>query len=250
MRHTAGTGFDRGAHGLEAAVNGVVAHRAVDEAGEEIVLSPHHALGHAGGAAGVEHVEVVAAAAPGRAHPADGRLGRVVVGSGPLGARAGAVVDPQPALDPGHAVEDALDPFGEGAVEDHGHRVGVVPQVAQLVVAVAVVGVDRDQADFHRGEGALQVLGAVVEVEGHLVLLGHAEVEQELGHAVGPVVELLPADGAAALGHRGQRGLYVCHRLPDVCVIPIRHHHAPIRHRHSDRHSHRRCFTPTDALLL
>ena len=31
---------------------------------EEVVLAPHHALGHAGGAAGVEHVEVVAASAP------------------------------------------------------------------------------------------------------------------------------------------------------------------------------------------
>ena len=37
---------------------------AVDEAGEEVVLAPHDALGHAGGAAGVDHEEVVAAAAP------------------------------------------------------------------------------------------------------------------------------------------------------------------------------------------
>jgi hypothetical protein len=44
-------------------------------------------------------------------------------------------------------------------VEDDGDGVGVRPQVAQLVVAVAVVGVDRDQADLDGGEGGLEVLG-------------------------------------------------------------------------------------------
>ena len=92
----------------------------------------------------------------------------------------------------GHPLEDPLDPVGEHAVEHDRHGVGVLPQVAQLVVAVAVVGVDGDEADLHGGEGGLEVLGRVVEVDGHLVLVGGAEVEQELRDAVGPAVELAP----------------------------------------------------------
>ena len=212
------------AHGLEAAVDVVVAHAAVDQAGEEVVLAPHDALGHAGRAAGVEHVEVVAAAAPRRAHPADGGLGRVLVGRGPVGARARAVVDPEPALHAGHAIEDALDPLGERAVEDDGHGVGVVPQVAQLVVAVAVVGVDGDQADLDGGEGGLQVLGRVVEVDRHLVLLrrrrgraGTARCRRRRGRTRSH------AHVAAALGDGDGVGLHVRHRLPDVCVVPVGH---------------------------
>ena len=130
----------------------------------------------------------------------------------------------------GHPVEDALDAIGERPVEDHGDGVGVLPQVAQLVVAVAVVGVDRDQADLDRGEGGLQILGRVVEVDRHLVLLHGAEVEQELRDAVGAAVELAPGDVAVALGHGDRVGLHVRHRLPDVCVIPVaQFDHSPWR---------------------
>ena len=209
------------AHGLDAALDRVVPHRAVDQPREEIVLPPHHTLGHAGGAARVEHVEVVAAAPPRRAHALDGGLGGVLVRRGPIGAGPGAVVDPEPAAHAGHAFEDPFDAFAEGPVEDHGDGVGVLPQVAQLVVAVAVVGVDRDEPDLDRREGGLQILGRVVEVDGHLVLLRGAEVEEELRDAVGAAIELVPGDVAFTLRHGDRLGLYVRHRLPDVCVIPV-----------------------------
>src|SRR5580692_7376386 len=102
-----------------------MAHPADDQASEQVVLAPHHALGHAGGTAGVEHQEVVTAATPGRHGAAGGRLGRVLVRGGPIGAGPGTVVDPEPALDPGYPVENALDPLAEGAVEHDCHRVGV-----------------------------------------------------------------------------------------------------------------------------
>ena len=214
-------GLERAAHGLHAALDRIVAHRAVDQPCEEIVLAPHHAFGHAGGAAGIEHDEVVAAAAPWCAHPLDGGLGGVLVRRGPIGARTRAVVDPEPAAHVGHAIEDPLDAIGEGPVEHHGDGVGVLPQVAQLVVAVAVVGVDRDKPDLDRSEGGLQILGRVVEVDRHLVLLRGAEVEEELRDAVGAAIELVPGDVAFTLRHGDRVGLYVRHGLPDVCVIPV-----------------------------
>ena len=202
QRHAARARLEGGAHPIQTAVDVVVAHTAVDEPGEEVVLAPHDALGHPGRAAGVEHVEVVAAASPRRAHPADGGLGGVLVGGGPVGAGPAAVVDPEPALHARHTVEDALDALGERAVEHDRHRVGVVPEIRELVVAVAVVRVDRHEPDLHGAERGLDVLGAVVEVDRDLVLLRHAEIEQELRHPVGPAVEVGPRHVAPTLGRR------------------------------------------------
>ena len=223
QRHLVQARLQVRSHAPEPAVDVVVAHASVNEPREEVVLAPHDTLGHPGGAAGVEHVEVVAAAAPRREHAPDGGLDRILVGGGPVGTRSRAVVDPQPSLDAGHPIEDSFDVVGECAVEDDRHRVGVLPQVAQLVVAVAVVGVDGDQANLHGGEGGLDVLGRVVQVDRHLVLLGDPQVEQELRDAVGPTIELVPRDVADPLGHSDGVGLDLGHRLPDVCVVPVSH---------------------------
>ncbi len=84
---------------VEPAVGVVAAEGAGVEAGEEVVLAPHDALGQAGGAPGVEEVQVVAAAPPPGADPPGGRGGGLLVGVGPVRARPGAVVDEQPTPD-------------------------------------------------------------------------------------------------------------------------------------------------------
>ena len=198
------------------------ARRAV-HAGEQVVLSPHDALGHAGGAPGVEHEQVVAAASPRWGGPATRGRRRILVGGGPGRTGTGPVVDPQPVAHPRHPVPHGVDAAAEAAVEDHRHRVGVVPQVGQLVLAVAVVGVDRDQCRLQRAEHGLEVLGAVVEVERHLVLVGHPRRQQPAGHAVRPGVEVGPAQAAVALDDGRRIGLGRGHRLPHVGEIPLRH---------------------------
>ena len=70
-----------------------------DERSEQVVLAPHHALGHAGRAAGVQEEQVVAVAAPLAPHRfRRSRFGGGLVGRGPLRARAAAVVDPSHSL--------------------------------------------------------------------------------------------------------------------------------------------------------
>ena len=90
------------AHALDAGRLVVAPEAPGVQAGEQVVLAPHDALGHPGGPAGVEHDQVVAAAAPGCPHPSGGALGPLLVGDRPLRARTRAVVHPQPAPDPGH----------------------------------------------------------------------------------------------------------------------------------------------------
>ena len=91
---------------------------------------------------------------------------------------------------------------GERAVEDHGLDVGVAPEVDELGVDVAVVGVDRHERGLEAGEERLEVLGAVVEVLGDLGLVAEPGVEQPAGQGVGPTVELGPRGDAVAAEHR------------------------------------------------
>ena len=197
---------DGAADDVETGLVAVPAGRRGVEDDEEVVLAPHHALGHPGGAAGVEQEEVVAVASPRRDRAVPGRRRRVLVRRRPLGARARAVVDAEPRADARHPVADAVDALGELAVEDDGHRVGVVPEVDELVVAVAVVRVDRHERDLERGEHRLEVLGAVAEVLGDLVLACDAGVQQCPGHAVGPPVEVPPREPAVACICAGASG--------------------------------------------
>ena len=191
------------------------------EHAEQVVLAPHDALGHAGGAAGVEQQEVVARSAPGRVHVVVGAgAGGVLVRRGPLGARAGSVVDPQPQGDLGNPIADGLALVGERAVEHDGGGVGVVPEVHQLVGGVAVVGVDDGEARLEGGEDRLEVLRAVVEVLRDLVLFGRAGSQECRGDPVRTSIEVGPRVGASALLLCERVGDARRHGLPQVSEVP------------------------------
>jgi hypothetical protein len=55
-------------------------------------------------------------------------------------------------------------------VEHQRLGVGVLEQIGQLVVELALVDVDRDAADLHRREVGLALLGRVVEVHPDLAV--------------------------------------------------------------------------------
>ncbi len=171
------------------------------EHAEQVVLPPHHALGHAGGAAGVEQQEVVPRSTPWPLHVVDGAgIRGVFVGPCPRRAWAAPVVDPEPGGDPRNPRQDRLDLCDEGAMKNHRGDVAVVPEVDEFVAGIAIVGVDRGEARLERRKRRLEVLGGVVEVLRDLVLFGGARrVEQRSGDAVGPPVHLDPRDLAITL---------------------------------------------------
>ena len=221
-RHVAGAGLgDPAAHGVEVLFGWHPLLVVRVEHAEQVGLAPHHTLGHAGRAAGVEQQQMVAAATPLGAHVVVGASrGGGFVRCRPVGARSGAVVDPQPRAHPGNLRANLLALFDERAVEHDRDDVGVVPQVHQLVGRVPVVGVDGGEADLERSEDRLEVLGCVVEVLGDLVLLARVRPEQRRGDAVGAAVELGPRGGAGALLLGERVGDLRCHRLPQVGEVP------------------------------
>ena len=100
--------------------------RAVAEHAEQVLGAPHDALRHAGGAARVEEVEVVAAALDARHRLVRGE--QLLVLDRELLARR-AVVDLDPELHVRRAVADLGDVVAERAVEQQRLGVGVVEQV-------------------------------------------------------------------------------------------------------------------------
>ena len=149
---------------------GAVVAAAAQGLDEDVGLSPEHALRHARRAAGVEDVEVVGR----RRHRR--RLGgrrreRVLV---PLGAGeqvvARLVGDLQQHGESGKRVAHLGERRCERGVVDDRLRAGVGEQVEQLLGDVAVVHVERCDPRLERAEHRLEVLVAVVEVDGEVVL--------------------------------------------------------------------------------
>ena len=149
----------------------------VDAAAEhppEVLVAPHDALGEAGGAAGVDDVDVVGAAltevalgalARVRLLERDAPEGRDVVGIVrvrhvrerherlQLGVLGGAL---------GHQV-------GVGALEEQRHDVGVVEEVVELALDVAVVDVDGRRAQLDGRQDGHHVLDGVLRVDRDVV---------------------------------------------------------------------------------
>ena len=123
----------------------------------------------------------------------------MVIRDRPGRAVGGVAADPDPEPDLGNVRSHGFNQCGERSVEDHRHRVGVVPEVRQLLRAVAVIGVDRHEAGLEGGEERLHVLRAVVQVVRDLVLQSHAAGQKGGGERVGALVQLGPREAARAL---------------------------------------------------
>ena len=150
----------------------------------------HHALRHPGRAAGVEHVDVVLAAGDalhrfvGREHLVVGRRAGHLAGA--------AVVDLDQQLQLRQPIDDLGDAVAERGVEHQSLGIGVVEQVPQLVVEVAVVDVDRHTADLEGAVLSLEVLVAVVHVQPDLAVGPESGSGVCSGQPCGPLVVLRP----------------------------------------------------------
>ena len=102
----------------------------------------------------------------------------------------------------GQVGEHLGQPLGEGRVEDDRRGAGVVEQVAQLLGDVAVVHVERRDPGLVGAEHRLDVLVAVVEVAGEVVLPALVPAERApLGVGAEPGADQVVGQPVGALGH-------------------------------------------------
>ena len=97
----------------------------------------------------------------------------------------------------GRLRQDGGDAVGELGVVDDAHEVGVVVEVAQLLLDVPEVHVDRHGADLEQREHRLEVLGAVHHVAADVVARTDADGLEVVRQPVGPLVELAEGQPAA-----------------------------------------------------
>ena len=195
----------------------------------QAVLAPHHSLGHAGGAAGVDEEQVVGRAVYPQ-WPAVALGGQGFERLGEIWCRLGhAILDDQPAPHQRQARLDLLDDRRELAREDHRRRVGIFEDVVNLVGHIAVVDIDVDLPGFERRDQSLHVGGMVAQVEGGLFASLCATIDQGAGQVVGATVKLAPGDDAFAMDQGGVRGIdHTRHRVEEVAIVPARPGHADL----------------------
>ena len=100
-----------------------------------------------------------------------------------------ALVDADEVPELGESIPHRGDARGELALVHHGHQVGVVEEVLELLLDVAVVDVDGNRAELVAGEHGFDVLGAVVGVDADVVPRLHTAAGEVVSGAVGALVE-------------------------------------------------------------
>ena len=95
---------------------------------------------------------------------------------------------------------------------EHCDEVHVVVEVFELALDVAVVDVHRRSPQLERGEHALHVFGAVLEVQSDMLSRANTQVGEHVRQAVGPLVELPVREASVRCG----QGDAVGHGVGDV----------------------------------
>ena len=103
-----------------------------------------------------------------------------------------AAVHEEARVDLRDPVDDGLDPADELGTEHQGVGLGQLEAVLDLLRGVAVVHGHRDRPGLEDAEVDGQPLEAVHEQDGDLVALAEPSLEQQVGEAVGRLVELPP----------------------------------------------------------
>jgi hypothetical protein len=169
---------------------GVEADETTEHA-QDVFLAPHDTLGHAGGAAGVEDVDVVVGTFAEVALRARGGERFVVVDRADRGGvDARAVVDRDEMAQHRERLAHGGDARGVLRVVHERDEVGVVEEVPKLGFDVAVVDVHRDRAQLVRGEDRLHESVAVHAVDAHVVAGSDSLRGQMVRQPVGPFLEL------------------------------------------------------------
>src|SRR5664280_1840831 len=109
----------------------------------------------------------------------------------------------------------------EAAVEDEADQGCILVEVLQLAGDVAVVDVDGNGADLEAGEHALDVLGAVGELEADPIARTDPGAFEAVGKSVGALVQLGVAEPAAPRYHRRLLSDLIDHALEEIGEIEL-----------------------------
>ena len=168
----------------------------------EVLVPPHHALGVSGGAAGVEHVDVVGAALAEVTVGAQARDHGVEVGRARRQRQFAAVVDHQHDAQVRVVRQHRGDLVGVLPVVHQALELGLVEQVTEFGLDVAVIDVHRNGPQFVAGQEAGDQFDRVPAVHADVVTGPDAAGREAVRGPVAHLFELGVADGFVAAGNR------------------------------------------------
>ena len=181
------------------------------ERGVEVVVAPHHALGHSGGAAGVEEDQVIAIR---------------VVRQFPAFAGDGDVVG-RPELEDQRSIGQERNGGVHGGREpifgDDDPRARVSEEVARLLDAVPEVHVDRNRTDLQRRVEGFEILDGVDQVDGDLVAGGDSRACEVRRQPRRVVFELGKGAGGRTTHDRHAVSGLARDRVPNLGEVPSSH---------------------------
>jgi len=186
-------------------------------AGKALVII-HDALGHAGGATGIEHVKIVVG-------PGDHRhwlrvLQRLFVRDRAVEMFARAIVDLEEELDLLELVADRRDARRELRLEDQRLAVAVVDHMGQLRLEIAVVDVDWADSRLEGPELGFEIFGSIMRIDRQLCARLQAMVGQHPGNTGGAILIFGPAAALVAVHNRGLVGYRRGNIFPDIGHLP------------------------------
>ena len=170
---------------------------------EDVLLAPHHALRPSRRSARIEDVVVVGEPA------ARSRRWPTIPPRAPRTHRPSAAASPRSAAG-----------VRSGEV-DHADRLRVVEHVRQLRLDVAVVDVDRNGAELVARQQRLDMLGAVVEIDGDVIAGPHAEPGQTMGQPGRPLLQARVGEPGLAGDERQARSHHARHAFPQVGEVEL-----------------------------
>ncbi len=178
---------------------------------EDVLVAPQHALRHAGGSSGVQHIAIV------------GGTGSEITGGRRSfeGRRERLVFDVEHEANVGATRRDAGGALTCTRVVHDPHRVGVGEQVLELVVDVSVVDVDRHGAQLVTREHRLEMLDRVLHVKRDVRAGGGASRREHMGEPRRSLVELRVATPLGAADRGLAFGDGIGDALEEICEVEL-----------------------------
>ena len=96
-------------------------------------------------------------------------------------------------------------------MKDQRLNIGILKEVVQLFIQIAIVDVDRHAADFHGGKIGFGIFRRVVEIHAHFGVMAQTCINQTLCETRGAIFIVVPGYSPFTLNQRDVLG----HRIGD-----------------------------------
>ena len=109
----------------------------------------------------------------------------------------------------------------ELAIMDTGNHIGIVEDIQQFLLDIAVIYVDRHRPNFKAGQHTLEVFIAVIQVQANMITRPDTLLCQVMGQLVGASIQLRKTESLIPANQSGSVRHLVCHLFKQIRDIKM-----------------------------